>query len=319
MAGITREGYLFEWSSTALACQTEWPTFRHDPQNSGNYDRDGTAPAAPGAVSLTPLGGDRYKLSFKSPGDDGFCDKANAYRATAGGQDVALDAPAAGGATFSKDVSLPAGSVLRIQALDEEKNVGPPAEVNVPSSTAGAGGDGQTPGTGGPTGGNPTGGNPTGGNPTGGNPTGGNPPGDTACAAGRTVPRSSISRRHLRASKRRLALSGRSIVVDCATGKLATGKVKRVLVSVARRQSATRCRFLRAGGRLGAARACSKRSFLRAHVRSKRGARNKTLWTLTLRVRLPRGSYVTAVRGVDATGRRETIARPTNTRRFRIR
>jgi hypothetical protein len=54
-------------------------------------------------------------------------------------------------------------------------------------------------------------------------------------------------------------------------------------------------------------------------VRSKRGARNKTLWTLRLRVRLPRGSYAATVRGVDATGRHETISRPTNTLTFRIR
>ncbi|MEA2465996.1 MAG: hypothetical protein QOJ57_122, partial [Thermoleophilaceae bacterium] len=305
MAGITREGFLFEWTSTAAACQTEWPTFRHDPQNSGNYDRDGTPPAAPGDASLTSLGGDRYRLSFKSPGDDGFCGDPATYRGAEKPADVH------GGDTVTTELTLTAGSLLRVQATDEAGNVGQPAELTVPAAVPPSAPGEQTPGAGGPAGG----GNPgTPGNP--GNPGTGNP---GVCAAGTTVPRSSISHRHRKATRRRLALSGRSIVVDCSTGKLATGKVKRVRVSVARRQSARRCRFLRAGGRLGTRRTCAKPSYLNARVRSKRGSRNKTLWTLKLRVRLPRGRYVATVRGVDATGRRETIARATNTLTFRIR
>jgi hypothetical protein len=311
MAGITREGYLFEWTSTAAACQTEWPTFRHDPQNSGNYDRDGTAPAAPGNASLTPLGADRYKLSFKSPGDDGFCGDPASYRGA--------DKPAGvhGGDAVTTELTLPPGSLLRLQAVDEAGNVGQPAELVVPAATPGA--PGQTPGggnQGGNQGGGNQGGNQGGGNQGGGGNSGGENPG--VCSAGTTVPRSSISR-HRKTTRRRLALSGRSIVVDCTTGKLATGKVKRVRVSVARRESAGRCRFLRSGGRLGPRRKCAPPAYLNARVRSKRGARNKTLWTLSLRVRLPRGSYVATVRGVDATGRHETISRATNTLTFRIR
>ena len=45
MAAVTREGFLFEWDAEdAPACQSEWPSFRHDPQGTGNYDADGTAP-----------------------------------------------------------------------------------------------------------------------------------------------------------------------------------------------------------------------------------------------------------------------------------
>ena len=45
IAAITREGYLFQWDDPELPkCQSEWPTFRHDQQGSGNYDRDGTPP-----------------------------------------------------------------------------------------------------------------------------------------------------------------------------------------------------------------------------------------------------------------------------------
>src|SRR5439155_8565761 len=87
MAGITREGYLFEWTSTAPACQSEWPTFRHDPQNSGNYDRDGTPPAAPTGLALSRIPGG-FHLTFKSPGDDGFCGTATAYIFKVDGQRI---------------------------------------------------------------------------------------------------------------------------------------------------------------------------------------------------------------------------------------
>ena len=75
MADITREGYLFQWNLPNLpACQTEWPSFRHDPQQSGNYDRDGTAPGPVHSVSASG-----NTLSFRSPGDDDDCGTATRY------------------------------------------------------------------------------------------------------------------------------------------------------------------------------------------------------------------------------------------------
>ena len=69
MAAITREGFLFEWDAAdAPACQTEWPSFRHDPQGTGNYDRDGTAPGAPGTLALTKLDGNIYRLAIDLAG-----------------------------------------------------------------------------------------------------------------------------------------------------------------------------------------------------------------------------------------------------------
>ncbi len=133
IADLTREGYLFEWAHRPLAaCQSEWPTFRHDPQDTGNYNRDGTAPAAPKAMTLRPLGHGRYHLSFISPGDDGFCGKATSYRVKVdgAGRDIGLGAPVSGGSTVSKDVTLPSGAAdLTVQAVDEAGNVGEPADV----------------------------------------------------------------------------------------------------------------------------------------------------------------------------------------------
>lgn len=36
----TREGYLFAWNTQGVG-GLEWPVFRHDPQNTGNYDQEG--------------------------------------------------------------------------------------------------------------------------------------------------------------------------------------------------------------------------------------------------------------------------------------
>jgi hypothetical protein len=220
--------------------------------------------------------------------------------------DLGLGTPAGGGGPFSKAVTIPAGALLTVQAVDEAGNVGPPAELAIPA----AGGGGSNPPGGGA--GNPPGG---GGNPPGG---GGNP-GSNQCSAGKKLPRSSISGRHLRASRRRIQLSGRSREVDCKTGKLAVGKVKRVLVSIARVSGGGRCRFVHRGGGLGATRRCSRPQYLSARILSKRGQRNKTLWSLSLRAHLPRGRYVVTVRGVDASGHRETISRSTNTKAFTLR
>jgi Subtilase family len=73
MADITREGWLFQWQTEASACQSQWPSFRHDEQDSGNYDHDGTPPDAPEHLALAALGGGVYRLSFTAPGDDGPC------------------------------------------------------------------------------------------------------------------------------------------------------------------------------------------------------------------------------------------------------
>ena len=130
-----------------------------------------------------------------------------------------------------------------------------------------------------------------------------------------------LTARHLaaHAGDAKVALSGRSREVDCKTGKLAVGKVTRVLVSIGRITGHGRCRFVRRSGRLGATRRCAKPQYLNAHLLKKRGQRNKTQWSLSLRVRLSRGRYVVTVRGIDAAGHRETTSRSTNTKTFVLR
>ncbi|HEY4452518.1 MAG TPA: S8 family serine peptidase [Solirubrobacteraceae bacterium] len=133
MAVMTREGYLFQWQTEAPACQPQWPTFRHDQQDSGNYNHDGTPPNAASSVTLTPLGGASYHLSFTAPGDDGPCGTPATYITRANGKLVQLGlVPVAGGSPFTGNVTLPAGTTrLTIQARDAAGNLGAPVGVRV--------------------------------------------------------------------------------------------------------------------------------------------------------------------------------------------
>ena len=134
MADMTREGYLFEWQTQAPACQSEWPTFRHDQQDSGNYNHDGTPPNAPAAVTLAALGAGKYHLAFTAPGDDGGCGTPTSYLTRVNGKlvELGLGQPPAGGSAFSADIALASGaSRLSVQARDEAGNIGPPASVAV--------------------------------------------------------------------------------------------------------------------------------------------------------------------------------------------
>ncbi|HEV3284061.1 MAG TPA: S8 family serine peptidase [Solirubrobacteraceae bacterium] len=135
LADMTREGYLFAWQTQAPACQPQWPTFRHDQQNSGNYNHDGTPPNAPSNLAIAALGGRHFRISFTAPGDDGPCGTPASYITRLGAKRVepGLGPPTAGGSSFSAEVTLPRGGRrLSIQALDKGGNLGPAASVAVP-------------------------------------------------------------------------------------------------------------------------------------------------------------------------------------------
>jgi hypothetical protein len=139
----------------------------------------------------------------------------------------------------------------------------------------------------------------------------------SAACRDRTAPRSSVSRRHLRATRRELRLSGRSLDFGCKGGKQSRsrgGSVKAVSVSVAHRVG-SRCRFVGGKGRLGGARSCSKPVLLGAAVRSRAG-RVKVDWRLRKSVSLPAGRYVVAVRARDSAGNSEIRRRRLNRASF---
>ena len=140
LADITREGYLFEWDlPDAPHCQTEWPSFRHDPQQSGNYDNDGTMPGKP----TNPMLPTQTTMQFVAPGDDLLCGTADRYEIVTsnspitetnfdaatrlcgfGGPTPDCPDPAAPGS--SQSFTIPDGALrhLALRAVDEQDNVG---------------------------------------------------------------------------------------------------------------------------------------------------------------------------------------------------
>ncbi len=131
MADMTREGFLFQWKTSAPACQGQWPSFRHDEQDSGNYNHDGTPPDAPSAMGLKSVGSGRYLLTFLAPGDNGPCGTPATYRTSINGQSAELGLhPVEGGSNFSSEFSFPKRvRKLSLQAIDAAGNVGPAATV----------------------------------------------------------------------------------------------------------------------------------------------------------------------------------------------
>jgi subtilase family protein/hemolysin type calcium-binding protein len=150
IAAITREGYLFEWDHEALPkCQTEWPSFRHDQQGSGNYDRDGTPPSSPSALSL-----EGKSLHFTAPGDDGGCGAAARYEAATSPSPIGPaefedatqlgGAPQPGAAGAAEALALPSHErYVAVRAVDEAGNVGSPAQLDTgPAGNSGPGDEG---------------------------------------------------------------------------------------------------------------------------------------------------------------------------------
>ncbi len=133
MAAVTREGYLFEWNLDAIGptCQNQWPGFRHDAHNSGDYNTDGTAPGVP--LSLSVSG---QKISFASPGDDGYCGQTSAYVVRVDGQVVNASGPVVG-PLASAVLTLPAvpaaGTSISVLAVDKAGNTGSAAIVRAPA------------------------------------------------------------------------------------------------------------------------------------------------------------------------------------------
>jgi hypothetical protein len=293
VAAITREGYLYEWAhEDVAACQTEWPSFRHDQHMTGNLDADGTPPGAPREATLTHVGGDRWTLTFTSPGDDGRCGTAAAYVTSAGD----AGAPAAGGTKVTREITLTGEKgTLVLQARDEAGNLGapvrlsydrsvPPAAEPTPVPSGSGGGDGggtvRTPA------------------PT--------PAPTVVPCADRTAPRSRFTRKGMKVSRRGITLRGTSADVGC-NGRLARVTVA---VNIAVRGGKT-CRALQKSGRFTRRRSCHRTIYLKAT-----GTRT---WRFRFAKRLPRGKYTLWVRGTDAAGNVERKYAPRNRLRFTIR
>ncbi|HEX6488088.1 MAG TPA: hypothetical protein VF137_04315 [Candidatus Dormibacteraeota bacterium] len=119
---LTREGYVFAWSTPGLAtANSEWWTYRHDEHRTNQYGID-TRP--PGAIrNLAVHGGN---ITFTDPGGDWYTGAA-AHLLVNG-----ASVPVKGPAGTADSVAVPAGAAtVTIQAVDAAGNLGLPATVQL--------------------------------------------------------------------------------------------------------------------------------------------------------------------------------------------
>jgi subtilase family serine protease len=135
-------------------------------------------------------------------------------------------------------------------------------------------------------------------------------PGSAASACrDSTAPVSRFARtRAVRASRRRLSLTGTASDRGCRAG--GAGRVKRVRVAVARR-AGRRCRYLKGKHGFSTPRSCSKRIYVTA--------KGTARWRYTFRGRLARGRYRAYVRATDAAGNVPKRLAGTAIKSFRVR
>jgi hypothetical protein len=134
------------------------------------------------------------------------------------------------------------------------------------------------------------------------------------------APKTRFASKSLRAArrphkgKRKLALRGKVTDRGCDGKK---GKVKRVLISVARQVVRTgnrgfKCRNLKSNGRFTKLGSCHRFRYIKAR-------RKGSTWRFTSKRKVPRGSYRIRVKSIDTAGNRERPGKKTNTRRIRLR
>ena len=138
-------------------------------------------------------------------------------------------------------------------------------------------------------------------------------PSGSACAA--APPRSSISRSGVRATSRRVSLSGRTVDLACR-GNSQRGRVRSVEVGVALRVG-SRCRWVKRNRALARPGSCRKPVWRRARTGPLRAG--KVPWTARVPARLPRGTYLARVRATDTGGAVERKVGRYNRRAFRVR
>ena len=159
---ITRGGFMLPYETAAGPCApASWPRFHHDNANSGAYGpdigRDAVAPGKPGEAKLFGS-----TLSFKAPGDDLLCGKADHYEVVSSDGEISArrfraeqnvpNPPAPGDPGTTQTVQVPAGAQsVGIRAVDDQGNRGRLAVASRgpgAGSGTGSGGGGSGSGTG---------------------------------------------------------------------------------------------------------------------------------------------------------------------------
>ncbi|MEA2101507.1 MAG: FG-GAP-like repeat-containing protein [Thermodesulfobacteriota bacterium] len=98
MAVVTREGWIFVWDTNGQpGSLSAWATFGHDNHTTSNTATDAIAPA-----SIVDITGKPGGITFRAPGDDGFCGRAQSIRIY--GLDEPIDVSNLDRATLIKEV-----------------------------------------------------------------------------------------------------------------------------------------------------------------------------------------------------------------------
>jgi hypothetical protein len=145
VAVTTREGLLWVWRTAGSACNApQWPKFRHDLWNSGNYLVDATAPGRPRDLRVGRLA-DGLSVAWTAPGGDGACGAVAIYEiawsdepltpatlSQAERRVVPASAPAGATETLTLGRVPPGTRYLGVRARDAAGNVGPLAVLPIP-------------------------------------------------------------------------------------------------------------------------------------------------------------------------------------------
>lgn len=148
VAHTIREGTLFLWQGNGASdCDSAtWPEFGHDGWNTNNVHADTVAPAFRSGITVSSVDS-KYKLTWKTPGDDGDCGKIHSYEVRSSLSPITAsnfaDAtpvadppkPSAGGSTENYFVDRPqCDTWYGIRAWDADPSTDTPANLANPSS-----------------------------------------------------------------------------------------------------------------------------------------------------------------------------------------
>jgi hypothetical protein len=139
---ITRSGYIDVYSTTAPACSpSSSPRFHHDNANSGDFGRDAVLP---GAIENLALNGAATQITWKAPGDDLLCGKADHYEIVTSDNPIdeanfadatplsglAPPTPHAAGQAEAHPLPADIKRYVAVRAVDEQGNVGRASSVD---------------------------------------------------------------------------------------------------------------------------------------------------------------------------------------------
>jgi hypothetical protein len=121
---LTREGYLFAWSTPGLAsANTQWWHSNHDERNTGAYGVD-TRP--PGIIRNLAWPSHGASATFTAPGDDWYTGTVAKYVVTFRPGNSTVTVVPSGPAGSTQHIAVPPGTTnVTVQAVDDAGNLGP--------------------------------------------------------------------------------------------------------------------------------------------------------------------------------------------------